>query len=237
MRKDAVIGKIGYFTIFIFAVITAIILYFSTRREYLDKSEYYELARQLTPDRKHYIYKYARYGAAFTSDITGVRILDLDERFAENAGEEFFYSISGWISEDSILINSVDRVSVNADTLPISTRYEQFKSYTVKRVSYESTVKGGGGAKYTFDSLSMQQGKLKIFNIDNRSVPDLIFALGPVTVFKNGSLVEKIEVESIKKYYNSANGAMVVWDNYYFVPNREITLSQLGDVGYFLSLK
>ncbi|SDH45160.1 hypothetical protein SAMN04487996_1387 [Dyadobacter soli] len=85
MKVKKIKNRIGYVTIILIFVIG--IFYFFNHREYLDKSEYYELTRQLTPDKKYYIYHYARYGGmAFSSDITGYRLLEKEERFAENAG-------------------------------------------------------------------------------------------------------------------------------------------------------
>jgi hypothetical protein len=36
---------------------------------------------------------------AFSSDVTGYRLLEKEERFAENAGKKFPYGLDGWLSE------------------------------------------------------------------------------------------------------------------------------------------
>lgn len=52
-----------------------------------EKRQYYYLKRQLTPDRKYYIYTYLRGGSLVTSnEVFGRRLISVSENFKENAG-------------------------------------------------------------------------------------------------------------------------------------------------------
>jgi hypothetical protein len=230
-------NRIGYLTIILIFVVG--IFYFFNHREYLDKSEYYELTRQLTPDKKYYIYHYARYGdMAFSSDITGYRLLAKEERFAENAGKKFPYGLGGWPSKDTILINELEQPGIDADTFPSRVEYKNLGDFTIKRVFYKSSINGGGSMDYVFDSLYVSNGKLVIIVKDkNLKLERMAFPLGPITIYSSNDIVSKLEIHDLDKYYNSDNKAMVLSTRFTFIPNKSVLVRDLGETGYFLSIK
>ncbi|WP_353723117.1 hypothetical protein [Dyadobacter sp. 676] len=233
-------NRVGYFTIIL--IFMGGIFYFLNHREYLDKSEYYELTRQLTPDKRYYIYHYARYGGmAFSSDITGYRLLEKEERFAENAGKKFPYGLGGWQSKDTILINELEQPGIDADTFPSRVEYETLGDFTIKRVFYKSSINGGRSMDYVCDSLYVSNGKIVILKIrdeeENLKLERMVFPLGPVTIYSNNGIVSKLEIEDLDKYYNSDNKAMVLSTSFTFIPNKSVLIRDLGETGYFLSIK
>ncbi|GAB4013762.1 hypothetical protein GCM10028808_34030 [Spirosoma migulaei] len=236
MNLKKIIDRIGYFPIAFFSLSIIGVMYYFTHREYLDKSEYYELTRQLTPDKKYYIYKYARYGAAFTGDITGYRLLERGERFAENAGKSFPYGFDAWLSKDTILVNRFDQAGADADTAPSRIDYKSLGNFTVKQVFYKSTVNGGGHSEYTCDSLYVSGGKLIILGIHDSDVKSMAFPLGPITIHSHAGIVSKLVVNGIRKYYDAANEPMITSESYEFIPYRSVSIKELGETGYYLSL-
>lgn len=68
-----------------------------------DKYEYYRFSKQVTPSGKYVIYDYARYGSmAFSSDIGGTELFDIDAEFKERKGRKIDGAISEWLSEDTL---------------------------------------------------------------------------------------------------------------------------------------
>ena len=236
MSLKNIIDRIGYFPIAFFLLSIVGVIYYFTHREHLDKSEYYELTRPLTPDKKYYIYKYARYGAAFTGDITGCRLIERGEHFAENAGKSFPYGIDAWLSKDTILVNRFDQAGADADTIPSRIDYESLGYFTIKQVFYKSTVNGGGSSEYTCDSLYVSGGKLIILGLHDSDVKSRVFPLGPIKIYSHAGIVSKLVVDGIRKYYNAANEPMITSQRYEFIPYRSVSIKELGETGYDLSL-
>ena len=132
-----------------FVCTIAVLLLLLSCQENVEQSEYYKFNRQLSPDKKYYIYEYARYGPmAFSSDISGTRIMSIAEKFSEDAGEDLSAQIGAWISKDTLLLYDDFESGWASDTLPIGIKYDKFENIVLKRVSYKSI--GGGRAPYTF---------------------------------------------------------------------------------------
>ncbi|ADB39260.1 hypothetical protein Slin_3249 [Spirosoma linguale DSM 74] len=205
-------------------------------QENVEQPEYYKFNRQLSPDKKYYIYEYARYGPmAFSSDISGTRIMSTAEKFSEAAGEDLSAQIGAWISKDTLLLYDDFESGWASDTLPIRIKYDKFDNIVLKRVSYKSI--GGGRAPYTFDSLRVSAGKLQFFGVDSVKSKSLTFSLGSITLRQQADSINRIDVYEVKKWYNAANEPMVTLETYEFIPTRKISPKNLGTVGIFMELK
>jgi hypothetical protein len=43
-------------------------------------------------------------------------------------------------------------------------------------------------------------------------------------------------VDGIRKYYNAANYSMITSESYEFMPYKRVSIKELGETGYYLSL-
>jgi hypothetical protein len=144
-------------------------------------------------------------------------------------------------SKDTIIINGFEKSGIDADTFPSRVEYEKVGDFTIKRVFYRSSVNGGGSMDYACDSLYMSDGKIVILKIKdedgNLKLERMVFPPGPITIYSNSGIVSKLEVDNLDKYYNSDNKAMVLSAGFTFIPSKSVLIRDLGETGYFLSIK
>lgn len=212
------------------------------------------LQRQLTPDGKHYIYKYSREGGFVTSnEIFGRRLIGIKESFKENAGADVDGIIDHW-SNDTLFIHTYHaNYEQPKDTFVIKTEYEPYDGIIIKRI-YEQPIVGGGiGDEIDFDSLKVENNRIKFFGakskFDKKDLPrhEINFPSGEVVVYADSGRVTKIEIDkqdksmdfsridgSGKRLYHQPE---VEITTYVFIPRKRISPNSLGDVGLFKDFK
>ncbi|MFI5139284.1 MAG: hypothetical protein ACHQIM_15780 [Sphingobacteriales bacterium] len=223
----------------------------------IDQPENYQydiLRRQLTPDRKHYIYDYSREGGFVTSnEISGRRLMGINESFGENTGKDVAGIIDHW-SKDTVIIHIYRRdYEQPKDTFIIKTEYESYDGIVIKRI-YEQPIVGGGIAdEINFDAIKIENNRIKFYGAKSKfedkksSDPEISFSSGEVLVYSDSGSLTKIEIdkqyksmnfsridESGKRLYNQPE---VVINTYEFTPRKKINPNSLGEIGIFRDYK
>jgi hypothetical protein len=223
----------------------------------MDQPENYQydiLRRQLTPDRKHYIYDYIREGGFVTSnDIYGRRLIGIKEPFSENSGKDVSGVIDQW-SKDTLIIHSYLRdYEQPKDTFIVKTEYESYDEIIIKRI-YEQPISGGGYEdEFDFDSVKINNNRIKFFGAKSRNADkkqpngEISFPTGEVIIYSDSGLVTKIHIERQHKSMNGSridengknlgNQLEVVTNTFEFTPRKRIAPNGLGEIGIFRDFK
>ncbi|MEL7146187.1 MAG: hypothetical protein AAFO69_07450 [Bacteroidota bacterium] len=168
------------------------------------QSEYYRFAKQVTPSGRYAIYDYARHGPmAFSSDISGVELFEINKGFREGGGINIKGSISEWQSNDTLLIyDSKSDLKQPKDTLPIKTEFKKLGDFIIKTVHYK--FNSGGREIYKFDSVSMTNDSIYIQTIRRDNERKMLrFPLGGTTIKATKDSIIHISVNTrLKKSMN-----------------------------------
>lgn len=224
MKLKEIKEKIGYIPLASVLIFIIIIIHSFYYREYLDPSEYSELNRQLTPDKKYYIYEYTRPGGmSFGGDIYGCRIIEKDKRFAEDEGKDFPYGIVSWLSKDTILVsNGLEYGTINGIVIKNDTP-EYFKSFQY--------------GPCEFDSLTVSNDSIKILGIHGADVTSIVCPKGPITISPHAGMISTLRIRDRRTRYDSNKKLQIEWNEYELIPNASIPIKTLGETGFFLSVK
>ena len=161
-----------------------------------EKYEYYRFRKQVSPSGKYVIYDYARYGPmAFSSDITGTELFEIDQKFVEGEGEKISGAISEWISNDTLLVfNFKSDLKQPKDTLPIKTEYSRLGDFVVKTLFYKSN--SGGRDIYDFDSVATSSDSIFVrVLLNNKEKKVLGFPLGGTSIKTKSDSLVHIEID------------------------------------------
>lgn len=211
---------------------------------------YDHFRRQLTPDKKHYIYDYQRSGCFVTSnEIFGRRLIKIREAFKENAGLDVGGVIDHW-QKDTLIIHTYRRdYEQPRDTFVVKTEYEPYDGIIIERI-YEQPIAGGGiEDEIDFDSTKVENNQIKFYGakskFDNKKSDsrNMSFPSGEVTVYSDSGYVTKIGIdkqfksmkfsrinESGKRLFNQPE---VLINTYEFIPRKKINANSLGEIGIF----
>jgi hypothetical protein len=162
--------------------------------------DYTHLRRQLTPDRKHYIYDYSREGAFVTSnEITGTRLMRINQPFNENGGIDVGGMILSWSSNDTLTIHKSDvHYEQPKDTAVIRIDYEHYDGLVIKRVFEQPYVGSEFAGQFKFDSLRIIGDKISFFGANDILFTEksqkktLTFQIGDIVVSGNRDTISKI---------------------------------------------
>lgn len=161
------------------------------------KHEYERFAKQISPSGKFVIYDYSRPGSmAFSSDISGLRVLKIDMPFREGKGEKIDGAICEWINDDTLLVYNFEAdIKQPKDTFPIKTDFKRIGDFTVKTVYYKAN--SGGRGIYAFDSVSTSHDSIFIRTVSRKGVLEVLsFPLGGTTIRVRGDSIEHIAVDT-----------------------------------------
>lgn len=150
----------------------------------------------MSPSGKYVIYDYARYGPmAFSSDITGTELFEIDQKFVEGEGEKISGAISEWISNDTLLVfNFKSDLKQPKDTLPIKTEYSRLGDFVVKTLFYKSN--SGGRDIYDFDSVATSSDSIFVrVLLNNKEKKVLGFPLGGTSIKTKSDSLVHIEID------------------------------------------
>ncbi|KQC32664.1 hypothetical protein AAU57_04505 [Nonlabens sp. YIK11] len=178
-------------------------------------TEYSYVYKQKSLNEKYAIYQYSRPGLmAFSSDITGTRLLPINKEFSEKNGIEINGRIKQWISEDTLEIyrfNNPKDFEQPKDTLK-KVYYEKAYDLTLKVVENDRINAGRLQEKY-FDSLKINQNKITFFGLKHKFGPKPIneietYNLGDFKILSIKDSIQKIEHHFLEKgmdlkYHNS----------------------------------
>jgi hypothetical protein len=219
-----------------------------------EKLEYLYIRRQLTPDRKHYIYDYSREGAFVTSsEVSGRRLIEINEPFTEKAGLDVSGVIDHW-ADDTLVIHVYHaNYEQPKDTLPIKTEYESYDGIVIKKIYEQPLNSGGLEGKFDFDSIKTDQNKLILYGVHRQYGnakylnTQMSFPLGPIVVSCHKDSITKIEIE---KQYKSMDFTLIDKSGkslhnqpeigigtYKFTPREKINPNSLREIGVFLDVK
>jgi hypothetical protein len=216
--------------------------------------QYDHLRRQLTPDRKHYIYDYLREGAFVTSnEIFGRRLIGIHESFGENTGKELKGTIDRWAKDTLVIHTYPANFEQPKDTFLVKTEYESYDGIIIKRLYEQSLVGGGIEGQFVFDSIEIDNERIKFFGVkkkfgDEKYTDRMVsFSSGEVTLYSDSGWVTKIDIEKQYKSMNYSridesgkrldNQPEVVTNRYEFTPTKKIDPNSLGEVGIFKDFK
>ena len=176
-----------------------IILFVYACNDQVDRSQYYEFSRQVTPSGRYVIYDYAKYGPmAFSSDITGVELFKADEKFKEGRGLEIKGSIVEWLSKDTLLVYNFISDQQPKDTLPTKIEYTKIGDFIVKAVYYKAN--SFGRAIYDFDSVATSKDSIFVWIIPHIKKKDktqiLSFPLGATTIEVKSDVIIHISIDN-----------------------------------------
>jgi hypothetical protein len=222
-----------------------------------DQPEHYQysiLRRQLTPDRKHYIYDYQREGAFVTSnEIYGRRLIRINEPFGENVGKELEGSIDCWAKDTLVMHTYPANYEYPKDTLIVKTEFESYEGIVIKRIHEQPLVGGGIEGQFVFDSIKIDNERIKFFGVEKKFGNEkyysrmISYPSGEVIVFADSGYVTKIDIERQYKSMNFSridesgkrldNQPEVVTNRYEFTPNKKIDPNSLGEIGIFRDFK
>ena len=187
--------QFGKMKIYKFLVLTLILT--ACGNETVEEYEYYRFAKQVTPSGQYVIYDYARFGPmAFSSDISGTELFEIDNKFEEGNGIEIDGSISEWLSNDTLLVyNFKSYLKQPKDTLPIKSECKKLGDFTLKTVYYKAN--SGGRAIYNFDSVSTTNDSIFIQTIQQDNRREIIsFPLGGTTIETTRDSIIQITVNT-----------------------------------------
>lgn len=214
--------------------------------------EYIYLRRQLTPDKRHYIYSYSREGAFVTSDeITGARLMKLNEPFRENGGIDVGGMLSSWSSMDTLTIHKSDaKYGQPKDTDIIRVDYQNYDGLVIKRIFEQPYVGGGLAGCFKFDSLRVVGNEITFFGAKDTLFTEkpvkkmMTFPIGSLIVSTNRDFITEIELSEQYKSMNFTrindagrrlyNQPEVGVEDYEFFPKKKIAIRKLKAVGYCL---
>jgi hypothetical protein len=228
----------------------SLLFFFASCRDQSENYQYGIMRRQLTPDKRHFIYDYERSGSFVSSnEIFGRRLIAVNDSFGERTGED----VEGVIEQrakDTLIIHCYRKdYEQPKDTFTIKTDYKSYDGIIVKRIYEQPLVGGGIVGMFDFDSVKVGNNQIR-FNGVRRKFGDkkysdrqISFALGEVKVYANSDSVTKIEIdrqyksmnfsrinESGKRLYNQPE---VLLNTYEFTPTKKINPKMLGVVGIF----
>ncbi|MBS1502541.1 MAG: hypothetical protein JST32_10795 [Bacteroidetes bacterium] len=215
-----------------------------------EKYNYDYLQRQLTPDGRHYIYKYSREGAFVTSnEISGRRLIGVKEPFHENAGQDVDGIIDHWSKDTLVLHVYHQNYEQPKDTFVIKTENESYDGIIIKKIYEQPLVGGEISGHFEFDSVRIENNKIKfaglkrIFGNPKYSNQELSFPLGEVIAYSDSGYVTKIEIDeqyksmvfsridqSGKRLYHQPE---VLIKSFEFTPKKKINSNALGEIGIF----
>ena len=210
--------------------------------EKVESYDYYKFSKQITPSGRYAIYDYARYGPmAFSSDISGTELFEIDEEFEEGKGKRINGAVSEWISNDTLLTyrfkSGPDQPK---DTLPIKTEFSQLGDFIVKTIYYDRTNFGHRVIE-KFDSVSTTNDSIFIRTISDKGVHKfLMFPLGATTIKTKSNSVVHVAVHTrLTKnmhftcknpdgsYKRGLPGIGTVW--YDLTPSKKISPKELNE--------
>ena len=160
-----------------------------------EKVEYYKFQKQITPSGKFAIYDYGRYGAmAFSSDIVGKELFQIDKEFKEGKGQKIYGAISHWINDDTLLVYDFrSELEQPLDTFPINITYRNLGDFVLKTVNYKSN--SGGMNRYEFDSVWTNANSIYLRFFSNSKKKNVrSFPLGSVSIKTNSDSIRSIEI-------------------------------------------
>lgn len=210
-----------------------------------EQYDYYHLTRQITPNERYYLYDYARYGAmAFSSDISGTELFNMNQSFNEGEGIRIPGIIGGWISKDTLLVYDFkSNLEQPQDTLPIKIEYQKIKDIVLKIENYK--LNSAGRSPFKFDSLSICTNSIKIFGIGKNKL-NKIFRLGSVVARGKGDTLSRIDIAVLEKdmdfvrmdkYGNNLTNQPGVGMNHFeFTPNTKINLESISNIGLYKAI-
>jgi len=215
--------------------------------------DYTYIRRQLTPDKKHYIYEYAKSDERHFWEISGIRIMSINDSFSENKGVNIGRLIEGWVSNDTLVTHActVDYEQPK-DTSPIKIKYELIDNIVIKIIYEQPTNSWGFGTKYNFDSVKIFKNRIYFLGVhtdmDNDLDPEnkkteLDFPLGQITMSSEEDSIISIMVrrqdksmdfyrvdESGKDLYHQPGIGLT---DYEFIPKKKISPESMGEIGIF----
>jgi hypothetical protein len=178
-------------------LVVLVIILLASCDEQVEKYDYYQFRKQITPSGKYVIYDYARYGEmAFSSDISGTELFKIGEKFEEGKGLEINGSISEWISNDTLLVyNFKSELAQPKDTLPIRTEYVKLGDFTAKTIYYKSN--SGALRTYEFDSVATTNDSIFFQIVENDKKRHILkFPLGAIIIETKSDSIRLVRVET-----------------------------------------
>lgn len=159
--------------------------------------------RQLTPNKKFYIYKYSKWGPmAWSLETTGTLLLRKDEKFALDAGEVIEGEIASWLSTDTLLVYEYEKGIDPVDSLPLDVTFKNYDGLVIRTEKYRP---GGGGAGYfTCDSVEFGNLSITLHGI-NDEIKTVKYPLGAVTLTTSLGMITEIHVEWYSKAKSNTN--------------------------------
>lgn len=210
-------------------IITLFFLFISCS-DIKERINYNELKRQLTPDRKSFIYEYSRFGQmAFSSDIEGIQIMSIKDTFQEKFGYLVPGYIGEWISNDSLLIYVYNFDHKQIDSIK-GANYETYNGISIKLVTNNSNTAGRG--LYTFDSVKIFENKMYLYNVDGNSKTNMVFPLGPITLYESADTIQSIHITK-----NDTINNLISTTTYEFAATKKMYSKTLGIIGIFRDFK
>jgi len=179
------------------------------------------IIKQITSSGKYIIYSYTKFGGAFTSDINGIKLFKINEKFKEGKGIDLDGNIFEWISDDTLLVYNIslksEEISQPKDTFPIKTTFKTVGDFTLKTDYYISNsfmrvnIRNFDFVSTTKDSIFIRTVKEKEIDIINNAKlygkvafyngEDGIFKfpLGSVRITLKSDSIINISASKIKK--------------------------------------
>ena len=159
--------------------------------------QYYRFKKQITPSGKYVIYDYARGGAAYSSNIGGTELFNINDKFEEGKGQKINGAISEWISDDTLLCyNFKSNLDQPKDTFPVKTELNRVGDFIVKTVYY-GAANSGGRNSYDFDSVRTTKDLIFIRFLAGKKIKRTrVFPLGATTIKTKGDTIVQIDVET-----------------------------------------
>jgi hypothetical protein len=187
------------------------------------------------------------------NDVTGRRLIGINERFSENAGEDVAGEIDHWSNDTLFLHVYHQNYEHPKDTFVVKTEYQLYDGIIIKRIYEQPIVGGGYGDEVEFDSLKIENNRIKFYGakskFDKNNLPrhEINFPSGEVVVYSDSSFVTKIEIDkqykdmdfsridnSGKRIYHQPE---VEIKTYVFMPRRKLNLNSIGEIGVFREVK
>ena len=166
--------------------------------------KYNEFAIQKSPNGNYNIIKYRRSGAmAFSSDIIGTELFEVNKEFKEGKGRRINGIVSEWISNDTLLVyNFNTNLDQPKDTFPIKTQIDKFNDLVIKTEYYRPN--SWGGNTYSFDSIWTNNHGVSIkFKYTDTKFNVRTYPYGAVTITSKDKIIESVEAfAGIRKSMN-----------------------------------